>query len=152
MKDTIKVKGFFRTQIVDKKTKKIVGDSGWSPNTVTNNGLNDAIAGACIGAAGSYQGGYLALGTQSTAVDATQTDLEGRILSFKALDASTVATGTARATCTFDGADHASTHTIGTIGMFKTSTAGSMIAGQTFTTSQYTSEQDVNATYELRFS
>ena len=151
MRDTLKVKGFFHTQILD-KAGNIVGDSGWVRNTMTNNGLNNACAGASIGAAGSYQVGYMAIGKGTDTINATQTDLTSKENEYLAVTPSTVATGTARCTCSFDGSDNSDTITIGEIGLFKTDSAGSMIAGNTYTTSQMTTDQTLNATYELRFS
>lgn len=146
------VRGFGRVQLVDKDTGKIVGDSGYFENTVTNNGLNNACAGASIKATGSYAVGYCAIGTRTDTVSADQTDIGNRQNAFKSVDASTVATGTARCTCSFDGSDNSATLTIAEIGLFKTDSAGSLIATQTFTTSQMTTDQTLNATYELRFS
>ena len=148
----IRVRGFFHAQIVDKHTGKIVGDTGLMKNTVTNNGLDNACAGAAIKAAGSYQAGYMAIGKGTTAINATQTDLTSRENVFHAIAPSTVATGTARCTASFDGSDNSATLTIGEIGLFKTNSAGSLIAGNVFNTSQMTTDQTLNATYELRFS
>ena len=146
------VKGFFRAQTVDKKTGKFIADSGWNENTMTNNGLNNACAGMSIGATGSYAAGFMQIGKGTDANNATMTDLKSGENKFLAITPSTVATGTARATCSFDGSDNSATLTIGEIGLFKTDSAGSMIAANTFTTSQMTTDQTLNATYELRFS
>ena len=146
------VKGFFRTQIMSKKTGKIVSDSGWNKNTMCNLGLNNACAGMSIGATGSYAAGFMQIGKGTDAINATMTDLKSGENKFLAISPSTVATGTARATCSFDGSDNSATLTIGEIGLFKTDSAGSMIAANTFTTSQMTTDQTLNATYELRFS
>jgi hypothetical protein len=151
MKRTIRVKGFFRTQIVD-RAGRIIGDSGWKQNTMTNNGLNNACAGAAIGASGSYQVGYMAIGKGTDAIIAAATDLTSRENSFVTVSPSTVATGTARCTASFDGSANSATITIGEIGLFKTNSAGSLVAGNIFTTSQMTTDQTLNATYELRFA
>lgn len=153
MKNRMRVKGFFRAQIVDKKSRKIIGDSGWRENTVTNLGLDDMCAGCAIGASGSKQAKSMVLATQTDDVNVTQASLLGTIDSLQTLSPSIVVTGTARATCSFDGADHAGTETIGALGLMATNVGNaSLLAGQTFATSQFTSEQDVNATYELQFS
>ena len=146
------VKGFFRAQVMDKKSGKIVSDSGWTENTMCNLGLNNACAGMSIGATGSYAAGFMQIGKGTDAINATMTDLKSGENKFLAITPSTVATGTARATCSFDGSDNSATLTIGEIGLFKTDSAGSMIAANTFTTSQMTTDQTLNATYELRFS
>lgn len=152
-RNTIKVRGFFRAQLVNHKTKKIVGDSGWIRNTVTNFGLNNACAGAAIGASGSVQTGTAILATQSTAVNATQISMVGTENAAVALTPSTVATGTARNTCSFAGSDNSDTLTIGSIGLHSNSNgATDLIAGQTMSTSQMVTNQDLNITHELRFS
>jgi len=152
-RQSINVRGFFRAQICDKKTGRIVGDSGWRPNTVTNFGLDNACAGACIGAAGSAQAASAVMATQSTAVNATQISLVGTEGAVVDLTPTTVATGTARVTCSFDGTDLGATITVGSIGLHSnTNAATDLIAGQSFTTSQMATNQDLNISYELRFS
>lgn len=146
-----RVKGFFNVQIKDRKTGRIVGDSGWCQNTLTNNGLN-AIAAIAIAGTGSYAVGFGAIGKGTDAINASMTDLKSMQNKYLAVTPSTVATGTARCTVSFDGSDNSATLTIGEIGLFKTDSAGSMVAANTFTTSQMTTDQTLNATYELRFS
>ena len=145
------VRGFYHAQILD-RAGRIVGDTGLIENTVTNYGLNNACAGASIKAAGSGQVNYMAIGKGTDAINATATDLSSRENVFNSVTPSTVATGTARCTASFDGSDNSATLTIGEIGLFQTDSAGSFVAGNTFTTSQMTTDQTLNATYELRFS
>ena len=147
----VALKGFFHVQIADKKSGRIVGDSGWNKNTLTNNGLN-AIAAIAIGATGSYAVGFAAIGKGTDTINATQTDLTSAENKYLSVSPSSVATRTARCTCSFDGSDNSATLTLGEIGLFKTDSAGSLVAGNTFTTSQMTTDQTLNATYELRFS
>lgn len=150
----VSVKGMFKLQILDKKTRKIVGDSGWCQNQVTAKGFNDMLAGCIIGQANSVQARSAVLATQSTAVNSTHISLAGTCLTAVSVSPSTVADGTARMTCSFDGANlTTATVTIGTIGLhFNSNITNSMLAGQTYATSQFTSDQDVNATYEIRLS
>ena len=152
----VKVRGFIYTQILGKDENgraKVVGDSGWKQNTVTNFGLNNACAGAAIGASGSKQVGYAALASQSTTVNATQVLLLGTSNACNSVAPSTVATGKAKCTVSFHGSDMGGTMTIGAIGLHSTNSASTdMIAGATFSTSQFASDQSVNATYQLEFS
>jgi hypothetical protein len=133
-KEGIKVRGFFKLQLVNHETGKVEGEFE-GPNTVTNFGLDNACAGASIGAAGSCQA---LSGVENAVIDLTP---------------STVVTGTARNTCSFAGSDNSATLTIGSVGLHSnTNSATDMIAGQTFTTSQMATNQDLNMTYELQFS
>jgi hypothetical protein len=151
--DTIKVRGFFRAQIKDAESGKIVGDSGWCPNTLTNYGLNNACAGAAIGASGSCQVASACMATQSTAVDATQISLVGVENAVVDITPSTVATGTARCTGSFAGSDNSDTLTVGSIGLHSnTNSATDLLSGQTFTTSQMATNQNFDFTYEWQFS
>jgi spore maturation protein SpmA len=151
-KEGIKVRGFFKLQLVNHETGKVEGEFE-GPNTVTNFGLDNACAGASIGAAGSCQALSACLATQSTAVNATQISLVGVENAVIDLTPSTVVTGTARNTCSFAGSDNSATLTIGSVGLHSnTNSATDMIAGQTFTTSQMATNQDLNMTYELQFS
>jgi hypothetical protein len=152
-KNEIKVRGFFRGQLKDAKTGKIVGDTGWRKNTITNYGLDNACAGAAIGASGSCQVASAALALQSTAVNATQISLLSVENAVVDITPSTVATGTARCTGSFAGSDNSATLTIGSIGLHSnTNSATDLLSGQTFTTSQMATNQNFDFTYEWRFS
>ena len=146
-----KVKGFVRTQIVDGKTGKIVGDSGWKQNTVVNLGFQDYIVGALGAVAGSKQITHMAIGT-GTAPGVTATSLEGETGTRVTTTNTAVASKTLQATCQFAGSDMGSTCTIQNVALANTSVAGTILCGTTYTTSQWASNQNVNATYQLRFS
>lgn len=149
----IHVRGFARVQagVRDGGHLRIVGDSGWIKNTITNDGRNSYIAAKVGDVSGSKTVSHLQLATQSTAVDATQTSLSGETRVRKALTASTLATGTLRMTASWSSTDNTAAVTIGSIGVYNTSAAGTLGSGQTFTTSQWNSNQDLSATYEWRF-
>ena len=147
---TVGVKGFFRLQIVDKKTKKIVGDSGYFQNQITNYGLESCVVALPLKCAGSIQASGMMLGSgtnpasDAVALDNSLTDY------WSSFGQSTVvASLTARATQSFDGTLGAAT--LINIGIFAAS-SGTLIAGKTFASSAITTDQDVNATYELRYS
>jgi hypothetical protein len=145
----IAVKGFFRLQILDKKTRNIVGDSGWTENQITNYGLNSCIVAAPIGAA-SVQAAGLMLGSgtnpasSATALPLSNTDYYSTFAQSSVIDSLT-----ARMTQSFDGTLGAAT--LANIGVFAAS-SGSLIAGKTFASSALTTDQDINCTYELRYS
>ena len=143
------VKGFFRVNIVDKKSRKVVGDSGWVENQVTNYGLESCICAAPIGA-GSVQVAGILLGS-GTGVDSDGTNLQASASSYWAAFAqSTVVSSlTARMTCSFDGTLDATT--LREIGIKAVST-DTVIAAKSFASSAITTDQDVNCTYELRYS
>jgi hypothetical protein len=67
------------------------------------------------------------------------------------LTASTLATGTLRMTASWSSTDNAAAITIGSIGIYNHLTTGTLGSGQSFTTSQWASNQDLSATYEWRF-
>lgn len=149
MKDTIKIKGFFRVQIVDKKTGKIVGDSGWKENQITNYGFNNCLCATPIGAA-SVQGAGLMLGS-GTAPASSATALPNANTDYYAAFAysSVLSSLTARVSASFDGTLGAAT--MANVGVFAAST-GSIIAGNTFSSSALSTDQDINVSYELRYS
>lgn len=157
----IKVRGFARVQIgeydEDGNFKGIVGDSGWFKNTLTTDdggGLTAYIAAKVGDVTGSKTPSHLQLATQSSAVDATQTALEGETRARKTLTPSTVATGTLRMTAEWGSTDNTavgSPNTIGSIAVYNTSAAGTMAAAQSFTTSQWASNQAVSATWNDKF-
>jgi len=151
--DSIQLKGFFRAQIVDKKTKKIVGDSGWKQNVITDAGFESCIAALPFGGiADTQQGSYMILGdgtdpaTNATALPGANTDL---VSTFAATTVE--ASMTARATQVFEGSD-STMAALKNIGILLSATNGSLLCGQSFLTSALSSDQQVNASYELRFS
>lgn len=148
-KRQIAVKGFARLQIVDTKTKKIVGDSGWFENQVTNYGLNSCIVAAPIGAA-SVQAAGLRLGSGATpaASDVALADSHSAYYSAFA-QSSVIDSLTARMTQSFNGTLGAVT--IANIGVFANS-SGSLLAGKTFASSALATTQSVNCSYEWRYS
>jgi hypothetical protein len=155
----VKIHGFFRLNIVeDSETgPKIVGDSGWCENLITNNGFANGIVDCLAGISGSSQITYAALGT-GTAPGATDTLLNGEVTDAAGARCATtntnVASKTAQFAFTLNSGVYTTTHTIQNVGLFQTSTtnAGSIYAGNTYSTSQLQSNQAVNGTYQLRFS
>jgi len=149
--DTLKVKGFVRTQVVDADSGKIVGDSGWVKNTVVNLGFQDYIVKTIGALSGSKTVSHMAIGT-GTAPGVTDTSLQGETSNRVTSSNSVVSSKTLQATCQFAGSDMGGTCTIQNIALVNSSASGSILCGTTYATSQWASNQNVNATYQLRFS
>jgi len=146
----IAVKGFFRLQIRDKKTKRIVGDTGYRGNVVTNYGFESCIVALPLACANSLQATGMMLGS-GTAPATDAVALDNSLTEYWAsfAQSTVVASLTARATASFDGTLGAAT--LVNIGLFAAST-GSLIAGNTFDSSAITTDQDINCTYQLVYS
>lgn len=157
--DSVKARGFFRLQIVedDNGKSKVVGDSGWVKNQITNSGFQNGITSCLGGVAGSSQITYAALGT-GTVPGATATSLNGEVTDAAnnrlAVTASTIASKTVQFAFTLASGAYTTTHSIANVGLFQTSTtnAGTLYAGQTYASSQLQSNQAVNGTYQISFS
>jgi len=149
--DVLKVKGFFHLQIVDKDSGKIVGDTGWKQNTVVNLGFQDYICKAIGAIAGSKQVQNMAIGT-GTAPGVTDTSLQGETGQRVTTTNSVISSKTLQCTAQFAGTDMGGTCTIQNVALVDTSTGGTILCGTTYATSQWASNQNVNATYQLRFS
>jgi len=157
-KDPIKVQGFFRVQITE-DGKGVVGDSGWRENQVTNLGIQDYLCDNLTGGAGGKSVTHVALGTggapasNATALPGELTHAAG---ARKAVSTSIVASRTAQFTAAFASSDSFVTASvnISNIGLFETSTTegGTLFAGNTYTSSSLATNQNVNATYQIRFS
>jgi hypothetical protein len=159
MHDKSNVKGFYRLNVVEEKDGKsaVVGDSGWVENTITNVGYESYIVG-CVGSiAGSSRPSHLAIGT-GTAPATNGTALPGELSDDAgcrfAVTPSAVSSKTARFVGTLASGVITATRAIANIGLFATSaiTAGSVMAGNTYTASTLQTNQSVNCTYEIRFS
>jgi len=148
---TCGIKGFFRVQLVNKKTRKVEGDSGWIQNVITNYGFASCLVGAPIQDAGSVLATGLALGTGVAAIATSATKLgsqAGAASWYSTFGPATVASLTARMTQTFEGLAAIS---IAEIGVFAASN-GTLIAGNTFDSSAMSTDQDVNCTYDLVYA
>lgn len=145
------VRGFLRGQLVDSESGRIVGDTGWIQNKLTNDGLTDLAR--LVGAvAGSYVIGWARLGTQTDAVNMSQTNVIGAVNTFIGLNLTTSGTCTLTATASFSSSDLSASCEVGCAGLFKTDSASSMFAMQTFATSGWATNQDFNLTYQIRFA
>lgn len=160
-KDGLKLRGFFRLQIEDGPTGKIVGDSGWHENLVTNLGFNNIVNQLGTSLTGSKIS-HAALGTGGApnATDTTQsgevsTNGSGSVVR-AALTAATSSTSkTLRNTATFSSANSFLTASanISNVGLWQTSgtttASGTLVAGNTYTSSACATNQNVNVTYDL---
>ena len=152
----VNVRGFFRLQI--KEGQKVVGDSGWRENTVVNLGFSHYLVDLLGQGANSKQISRMMLGT-GTAPGVTATSLDGELntatYTRTTVSFTNTSSKTARFTGTFASANSHITAavTLQNIGIINnTTSAGTLMAGNTYTTSQWNTNQDVNATYEIRFS
>lgn len=156
--DSMKLRGFFRIQISE--AGQVKGDSGWKENQVTNLGINQYVVNWLLGdTANGKSIGFMALGTGAApASDATA--LPGEIAhtanARKSVATSVVSSRTAQFTAAFNSADSFVTTTINVanVGLFQASavTAGTIFAGNTFASSTLAVNQNVNVTYQIRFS
>jgi len=134
--DMLKVKGFLRLQMVDEKSGKIVGDSGWRENTVVNLGFQDYIVGSLGAVAGSKQVSHMAIGT-GTAPGAAGTSLEGETGARVTSTNTAVSSKTLQCTAQFAGSDMGGTCTIQNVALANTSAGGTILCGTTYATSQW---------------
>lgn len=152
------LKGLFRVQITQEGD--IVGDSGWKENQVTNDGIQQYLVNWLIGDTASGKSvTYMALGT-GTAPASNATALAGELThvsnSRKTVSTSVVSSRTGQFTASFGSAASflTTTVTLQNIGLFNTSTtaAGTIFSGNTYTTSSCATNQNVNATYQIKFT
>jgi hypothetical protein len=154
--DAVQVKGFFRLNIVE--DGEVVGDSGWRENQVVDLGFSHYLVDLLGQGANSKQISRMMLGT-GTAPGASATTLPGELntATYTRTTVSFANTGskTARFTATFASANSHITAavTLQNIGIINnTTSAGTLMAGNTYSTSQWNTNQDINATYEIRFA
>ncbi len=158
-KEACGVRGLFRVNIRE-SDGRLVGDSGWVKNMITNVGAQKFLAGAFGGNSGSLQVSHMAIGTGAApASDATT--LPGEVLEASKRVAVTTGftnraasngTATQQFTATFASSDsfHTTTQTISNIGLYNSITNGSLMAGQTYTSSALATNQNVECTYQIQ--
>ena len=150
--ENINIKGMFRIHITE--DGKIVGDSGWVENQVTNLGFNQYLVSSLGSIAGSKYISHVGLGTGG-APAAGDTSLAGETDKRTSVTAATAAgSKTLRLTATFGSSDSFVTaaRNISNIGLFNTSAGGTIFAGNTYASSSCATNQDVNATYDIIFA
>lgn len=151
----IKVKGMFRIHLTE--NGKVVGNSGWQKNTITANGFNQYLVFALASSAGSKYVSHIALaGTSAIASTFTATSMTGELSKRTTVTAATSSTSkTARFTGSFASSASFNTSagvTIGSVGLWNTSSGGTMFAGNTFTSSTLGTNQSVVFTYDIIFN
>lgn len=159
----IKIKGMFHLQI--EENGRIVGDSGWKQNAITNLGFNNFLVKSLGTGLGGVPVSHAALGTGG-APAVTDTTLSGEVSTNgsgsvvrSALTAATSSTSkTLRNTATFSSANSFITASanISNVGLFNvsgpTTASGTLFAGNTYTSSTVATNQNVNITYDIIFS
>jgi hypothetical protein len=148
------LRGFYRLKLGETKNGEeiIVGDSGWHENEVTNLGFQNYVCNLIGALAGSKQVGMIAIGTGG-APNVTDTSLAGETKRQTCGNA-VVSSKTMRATVAIASGNHpGGTPVIQNIGLLEnTASGGTLMAGNTYGTSTWNSNQGLSATYELQFA
>ena len=155
--DGVTIRGFYRLHI--EEDGKIVGDSGWYENNITNLGIQFYLAAALAALANSSQISFAGIGT-GTAPGDTDTTLDGEVTgtSAQVWRASVVAASNGSTAVRFTGTFSSNvsfvttTENISNIGLFRSSTGGTLFAGNTYAGSSVGTNQNVNFTYEITFA
>ena len=155
--NSISVKGMFRIHI--EENGKLVGDSGWRQNQITNLGFNSFIVNTLGGITGSSRVGAVALASGST-IASNATALTGELAKRTTVTATSVGSQTLRYTASFVSQASSSANfntvinqTIQAIGLYVSSSGGStLFAGNTFSSSTLSTNQSVNVTYDIIFA
>lgn len=151
-KDGLKIIGRFRLQITE--DGKVMGDSGWKQNQITNLGFNQYLVMSLGSIAGSKYITHMLLGSGG-APAAADTSLAGEVVKRTTVTAaSSSGSKTLRLTATFSSSDSFVTNTqnLSNIGLANTSSGGTIFAGNTYTSSSCATNQNVNATYDIIFA
>ena len=153
--DGCKIQGFSRVKIT--KAGEVEGDSGFiGPNQITNIGFLNYLCHLLGDSAGSRQVGFIALGSGGTTAS-NASSLAGEIMGStqrKVPTYANIGSTTAQFTATFASSDSFLTgaSNLSNIGLFNSSAENSIFAGNTFASSSCDTNQNVNVTYQIRFS
>jgi len=156
-KEGVLARGFFKLQIKN-PDGKVAGDTGWRENQVVNDGFNQYLCLTLAGMAGSKTISHAMLGT-GTAPGATATSLDGEITDVAGtrceVTPSTIASKTVQFAFTLASSVFTAPKTIQNVALINhssTATAGTIFAGNTFTTSALATNQSVEGSYQIRFA
>jgi len=162
--EAYKLRGFTRVQLVDRKTGRVIGDTGYVRNKIQARGFEQMIVNNVAGSGTQRNPLYLQLGSftgtptsanfDSMNTQAGQASQNGMASASRSY-VTTSDGGILRLTAEWKGSDYitGADESINAIAMFNaTNETGSALAGATFSSSSWSSDQDVRATYELRFT
>lgn len=147
------VRGFYRLHIMN-EDGSLAGDSGWHENQVTEEGFRNFLCRLLGAIANSSQVTHVALGS-GTVPGAADTTLQGEVVKRASVTAATSSSSKAVTfTATFSSGDSFVTNTqnISNIGLFGTSSGGTLFAGNTYASSSCATNQNVNVTYTISFT
>lgn len=147
----IRVKGMFRVQL--EEDGRIVGDSGWCNNQITNLGFNNFLCANLGKTTGSIGVSHLALGSGG-APSASDTTLTGEVVKRQAVTVAINSSKTVQFTGTFSSSNSFVTNSqnISNVGLFGTSSSGTLFAGNTYASSTCATNQNVNVSYSINLS
>jgi len=155
--DGLKARGFFRLQIRE-QDGRVAGDSGWKENQIVNEGFQDYLCKVMAGSVGSRIVSHGMLGT-GTVPGATATELHGEITDTdgtrRAVTPTIIASKTVQFAFTLASSVYTAPKTIQNVGLIyhsSTAQAGTIFAGNVYTTSALATNQSVNCSYQVRFS
>jgi len=158
-KEGVGIRGFFRLKI--KEDGKVVGKSDWLENIMTNVGVEKFMH-AFSGTSGTLQVSHVSVGTGGTpASNATTLPGEGLEASKRAavslastLRAASNGTSTMQFAATLASSDSFITaaQNISNIGLFNSVTSGSLMAGNTYTSSALATNQNIEMSYQIRLN
>lgn len=150
-KEALKIRGFYRVQLDE--DGKIVGDSGWLENQITDSGVRYYLAYSLGNIGGSLYVSHAALGS-GTVPASNATTLDGEVVKRASVSAASSGSTAVQFTATFSSTASFVTNTqnISNIGLFNSSSTGTLFAGNTYNSSSCATNQNVNVTYTITFT
>lgn len=145
-KDGMHLKGFIRIKLG--KDGKVIGDSGWVENQIVNLGWQDYILASIGGVSGSKQVGRLILGTGG-APASNATACPGETRRSTSIGAVTSGSFTLQFTTNFASGTAGGDINVAAL-VNDTASGGTIMCGQSFSSSTWASNQAVSVTYELQ--
>jgi hypothetical protein len=149
--EALHVRGFVRLQLVNRDGSIAVDKT--VENAITANGFQAYIAGSFGAVAGSKQVNCMQVATQTVAPSSAQTSASGEFEARKTTSNSFIANGTMQATAQY-ATNEATQSVLGAVALYNTTSVGVGTAAcvATFATSQKTTDQTLNITYQVRFA
>jgi hypothetical protein len=153
------VRGLWRVQL--REDGRIVGDSGWIKNQVTNLGVSYYLCDLLGQSANSLQVSRMCLGSGAAPASnatALPSELGTATYTRTTVTYANVGSFTARFTATWASANSHNSGALADVSLSNiavinaTTSGGTILAGTTYSASNWATNQDVNATYEIQFS
>jgi hypothetical protein len=150
LKETLKIKGFYKVELRNAKTGELEGLAE-GENVVTEVGFDNFLVNSLSADLSGLTISHGAIGSATAAPNSTNTSLAGEFETREDLTGSLETVGTLLCAWSY-ATDEGNASEVARVGLFNSVSTGSMFSEATFSSSQKTTDQTLSISYRISFS